>query len=756
MVRRLWLCLLAVLPMTTFSAQRPAQDFLARARALHKEAILIDGHNDYPWALREHDPARDLGKLDISKPEPSIMTDIPRLKAGGVGGQFWSVYVPVELQGQSAVTATLEQIDIVHRMMRKYPDTFELALTAADVERIHKQGKIASLIGMEGGHSIDNSLADLRMFYRLGARYMTLTHTANTPWADSANGPVEHHGLTPFGEAVVKEMNWLGMLVDLSHVSPETMAAAIRVSQAPVIFSHSDARALNDHIRNVPDDILKLLPKNGGVVMVAFVPGFVSPKVNAWNNLSKDDQARQPEPKATAAEVADHIDHIRKTAGIDHIGIGSDFDGITQKLSDLDDVSKFPVLTAELLRRGYSDADVRKILGENILRVMREAEQVSKRLQAERGPSTLLFTPQKSGAQVTGPIEITIARTACYGICPVYMVTIREDGTVTYEGHQFVRVTGSHTWKIDPAAVAALAAEMQQAGFFEMQDNYEARITDNPTTFTTLTIGGRTKRIKDYVAGPPKLKEIEAKIDAVSGVKGYVSVSGKVIADMARTGRRATTDEMREAAGVASEGRVRIVAMGDSTTAGTPAFLSPREAPPIGSGDETNQYGYWLVKSHPDWQVINQGINGERSDQIRTRFEDDVIAKTPVVVVIIAGVNDVYQGRPAQHVKDELAAMYSRAHDAGIRVVAGTILPYNTATSDQNARMHEINDWIRVQARADSRVVFVDTRAAVAAPGQPDRLSSSPDGLHPDSAGYRRMADVIGPAVERALESVRR
>ena len=543
MLRTLSLSFLAVLSMTSLSAQRAAEEFLARAHALHKQAILIDGHNDYPWALREHDPARDLDKLDISKPQPSIMTDIPRLEAGGVGGQFWSVYVPVELQGQSAVTATLEQIDIVHRMVRKYPGTFELALSAADVERIHKQGKIASLIGMEGGHSIDNSLAALRMFYRLGARYMTLTHTANTPWADSANGPVEHHGLTPFGEAVVKEMNWLGMLVDLSHVSPDTMAAAIRVSQAPVIFSHSDARALNDHIRNVPDDILKQLPSNGGVIMVTFVPGFVSAKFNAWNNLSKDDQARQPMPAVTAADVADHIDHIQKVAGIDHIGIGSDFDGITQKIPDLDDVSKYPVLTAELLRRGYSEADVRKILGENALRVMRQVEQVSKRLQAERGPSTMMFVPRKEAAQGPGPIEITLARTVCFGMCPDYKVTILGDGTVTYEGHQFVRVTGSHTWKIDPAAVSALAAEMQQAGYFEMQDTYEARMTDHPTTFTSLTIGGRTKRVKDYVAGPPKLKELEEKIDTVSGVKGYVSMSGKVIEEMQRSGWRATTDE---------------------------------------------------------------------------------------------------------------------------------------------------------------------------------------------------------------------
>ncbi|HEU4939782.1 MAG TPA: dipeptidase [Vicinamibacterales bacterium] len=388
---------------------------LDRARALLKQTPLIDGHNDYPWELREK-AQRNFDKLDIGKPQPTIMTDIARLRAGGVGGQFWSVYVPVELAGQSAVTATLEEIDTVHQMTRRYPDTFELALTADDIERIFKQGRIASLVGMEGGHSIDNSLAALRMFYRLGARYMTLTHSKNTAWADSATDDPKVGGLAPFGEEVVREMNWLGMLVDLSHVSPETMEDAIRISQAPVIFSHSSARALNDVPRNVPDSVLRLLPKNGGVVMVTFVPGFLSPAVAAWNKLQDAERDRlkkqfptdagavtrgvdewttaHPAPRATLAEAANHIDHLRKVAGIDHIGLGSDFDGITQVPQGLEDVSKYPSLVAELLRRGYKDDEIRKILGQNILRVMRGVEKVAKRLQSERGPSTVLFQQQ--------------------------------------------------------------------------------------------------------------------------------------------------------------------------------------------------------------------------------------------------------------------------------------------------------------------------------------------------------------------------
>ncbi|HEX6213791.1 MAG TPA: dipeptidase, partial [Vicinamibacterales bacterium] len=331
-------------------AQSGDAALLERARALHKQVPLIDGHNDYPWALREN-AARDLEKLDITKSQPSIHTDIARLRTGGVGGQFWSVYTPSDYAGQTAVTATLEQIDIVHRMMKKYPDAFELALTAADVERIFKSGKIASLIGMEGGHSIDNSLAALRMFHRLGARYMTLTHSKNTDWADSGTDTPKHGGLNAFGEEVIREMNWLGMLVDLSHVSPDTMKDAIATSSAPVIFSHSSARAINDVPRNVPDDVLRLLPKNGGVVMVTFVPGFLSPKVTEWSKRQTDETTRlqqqfpgdeaarksgleawtksNPAPRATIADAADHIDHIKKVAGIDHIGLGGDYDGIT-------------------------------------------------------------------------------------------------------------------------------------------------------------------------------------------------------------------------------------------------------------------------------------------------------------------------------------------------------------------------------------------------------------------------------------------
>jgi membrane dipeptidase len=412
MFTRIVVAALLLAPLSLGQGQRPGGDLLERARALHRRTPLIDGHNDYPWALWEN-ARRDLHKLDIRKPQPTLMTDIPRLRAGGVGGQFWSVYVPVELQGEAAVTATLAQIDLVHRMMRAYSETFELAHTADEVERIFSQGKIASLIGMEGGHSIDNSLAALRMYHRLGARYMTLTHSRNTPWADSCTDKPASGGLSSFGEQVVREMNWLGMLVDLSHTAPETMADAIRVSDAPVIFSHSSARAVNDVPRNVPDDILEQMPADGGIVMVTFVPGFLSPKVTAWQKLETAETERlkaqgqndatalkdrigtwsrgNPAPRATVGDVADHIDHIRKVAGIDHIGLGGDFDGITAVPQGLEDVSTYPVLTAELLRRGYKEEDLKKVLGLNILRVMRQVERVSARLQKERGPSVQQF-----------------------------------------------------------------------------------------------------------------------------------------------------------------------------------------------------------------------------------------------------------------------------------------------------------------------------------------------------------------------------
>jgi membrane dipeptidase len=360
-----------IVAMSVTSQARQDPNLLARARELHKQVPLVDGHNDYPWALRQNNVERDLNKLDIRMPQPKLHTDIPRLRAGGVGGQFWSVYVPANMAGPAAVRATFEQIDVVHRMVRKYPDTFELALTAADVERIFKAGRIASLIGMEGGHSIDNSLAVLRMFYAAGARYMTLTHSANIRWADSGTDKPNVAGLSKFGEEVVREMNRLGMLVDLSHTSADAMHDALRVSEAPVIFSHSDARALNDHGRNVPDDVLQVLPRNGGVVMVTFVPGFLTRA-----------------GKATLADVANHMDHVRKVAGPDHVGIGSDFDGIETVPVGLEDVSKYPALTAELLRRGWPEGDIRKALGANVLRVMRRAEEVSTRLRQQREPST--------------------------------------------------------------------------------------------------------------------------------------------------------------------------------------------------------------------------------------------------------------------------------------------------------------------------------------------------------------------------------
>jgi membrane dipeptidase len=379
---------------------------LETAREILREVPLIDGHNDVPWQYRRRET--NFTGIDLAKStaelKPTMHTDIPRLRAGGVGGQFWSVYVPTRLSGPEAVQATIEQIDVVYRMCARYPETFELALTADDVIRIHKNGRIASLIGMEGGHSINNSLGTLRMMYQLGARYLTLTHTANTDWADAAGDEPKHRGLTAFGEDVVREMNRLGMLVDLSHVTDDVMRHALRVTKAPVIFSHSNARAQCHHDRNVPDDVLKLTAANGGVVMVCFLPGYVVERDRSYfervgaerNRLAQIHGENQelisaalaewrqtnPAPNAaTLSDVADHIDHIRKVAGVDHIGVGGDFDGFSGAVRGLEDVSKYPDLLAELLRRGYSPEDVKKIAGLNVLRVMRAAERLAKELQ---------------------------------------------------------------------------------------------------------------------------------------------------------------------------------------------------------------------------------------------------------------------------------------------------------------------------------------------------------------------------------------
>lgn len=396
-------CFLCVAPVLFAQSMSSGDDAaLAHARKLLATSPVIDGHNDFPWEVRVKGKS-DLSAVDMRKPQPTLMTDLARLRAGGVGGQFWSVYVPVDIlktSGVDPVTATLEQIDIVHQMMAAYPDSLALALTADDIERIQKSGKIASLIGIEGGHSIGNSLGTLRMMYRLGARYMTLTHTANTPWADSATDAVVNHGLNAFGESVVREMNRLGMLVDLSHVSPETMMSAMRVSKAPVIFSHSSAKALVNVPRNAPDEVLTALKANGGVIMVTFVPGFDSQEVANDNAKETAERARiapglnndtaaidkatvgwrktNPVPRATIAQVADHIDHIRQIAGIDHIGLGGDFDGIESVVLGLEDVSKYPYLFAELIRRGYTDDDLAKIADKNIIRVLRAAENFAK------------------------------------------------------------------------------------------------------------------------------------------------------------------------------------------------------------------------------------------------------------------------------------------------------------------------------------------------------------------------------------------
>lgn len=381
---------------------RPPVVLTDRARELHRRCLVIDGHNDLPWAMRTK-AASSFDQADIAQPQPEFHTDIPRLRAGGVGAQFWSVYAPVETRRErQAAHYVLEQIDLVQRMAARYPETFEIARSTDDILRIRKEGKIASLIGMEGGHAIENSLGLLRMFYNLGARYMTLTHSDTLDWADSATDDAEHGGLSPFGEEVVQTMNELGMLVDISHVSAETMKDVLRVSRAPVIASHSSAYAIARHPRNVPDDVLKLVAKNGGVIMVNFFSGFVVPA--SAERLVKMSEVRRtlrekypddaefnkayaqwrkanPMDAGTIHDVIDHIDHLVKVAGVDHVGLGSDYDGVSLLPDQLEDVSTYPLITQALLDRGYSETDIEKILGGNLLRAFREAEKVAQELQ---------------------------------------------------------------------------------------------------------------------------------------------------------------------------------------------------------------------------------------------------------------------------------------------------------------------------------------------------------------------------------------
>ncbi|MET9257780.1 dipeptidase [Streptomyces sp. NPDC003717] len=380
---------------------------LETARTLLREFPVVDGHNDLPWALREQ-VRYDLDARDIAEDQSAFLhTDLARLRAGGVGAQFWSVYVRSDLPG--AVTATLEQIDCVRQLIARHPGELRSALTAADMEAARGEGRIASLMGAEGGHSIDNSLATLRQLYALGVRYLTLTHNDNVAWADSATDEPGVGGLSAFGREVVREMNREGMLVDLSHVAATTMRDALDASTAPVIFSHSSSRAVCDHPRNIPDDVLERLPANGGVAMVTFVPKFVLQAAVDWTAAADENirahgfhhldsgpeamrvhaafEERTPRPVATVSTVADHLDHMREVAGVDHLGIGGDYDGTPFTPDGLDDVSGYPNLIAELLERGWSQADLAKLTWKNAVRVLGDAEDVARSLQATRGPS---------------------------------------------------------------------------------------------------------------------------------------------------------------------------------------------------------------------------------------------------------------------------------------------------------------------------------------------------------------------------------
>lgn len=426
-----------LLAMGVAQAKSPAAatdaDLLARVERVLAKTPLIDGHNDLPWEIRTREGGVDLNVDHSKMPAPAdapkdyvgLMTDIPRLRAGHLGAQFWSVWIPATTTGPEAIKTTIEQIDIVKNMAMQYPQAFQMAYTADDIVRIHKAGRVASLIGIEGGHQIDNSMATLRQMYALGARYMTLTHTLNNDWADSATADPQHDGLTTFGRAVVGEMNRLGMMVDLSHVSPKTMKDAIAASRSPVMFSHSGARGLIDHPRDVPDDVLLLVAQNHGIVMVNFYPGYISQERARWDSDHAAEATRynsppyvglyigQPERAAAAmaewerlhpppsvklAEVADHLDYIRKIAGVESVGIGSDFDGIPITPDGLDGVDKYPALLVELARRGWTDADLAAVAGGNMLRVMRANEAVARKLQATEAPSMAKIERDKDHA----------------------------------------------------------------------------------------------------------------------------------------------------------------------------------------------------------------------------------------------------------------------------------------------------------------------------------------------------------------------
>jgi len=413
MIRRLLAAVAVVALAGTAHAQEAGE---ARVLEILKTTPLIDGHNDLPWALRRQ-YGNDVHAVDLTanlSASTQLHTDIARLRAGGVGGQFWSVYVPASLTPREAVEATFEQIDTAKRIIAAHPDVFGLATTADDVDRVFASGRIASLIGMEGGYSIDDSMALLREFHRAGVRYMTLTHSKTTTWADSATDAPKWGGLNAFGEEVVREMNRLGMMVDLSHVSEDTMLDAMRVSEAPVIFSHSSARAVTAHPRNVPDRVLRMMPEDGGIVMINLAPGFVSEAVRAWDASHAAEEARlkalnpgdpaaveggmnawreaNPTPRATLADVAAHIQHVREVAGIDHIGLGADFDGIGSLPEGMGGVDAYPRILAALMEAGWTEADIRKISGENLLRVMRAVEAVAAS-KADQRPSMARLEP---------------------------------------------------------------------------------------------------------------------------------------------------------------------------------------------------------------------------------------------------------------------------------------------------------------------------------------------------------------------------